>query len=555
MENARILVVEDEGIVAKDLIRRLQQLGHTVLATASSGHVAVQQAVALTPDVVLMDIHLPGEMDGIEAADQIRVRSGIPVIYVTGQAQDSTLQRAKVTEPFGYVLKPFDERELSVSIEMALYRHRMEETLRERERSNKEALEAEAAISTTLARMGRELSASLDTSTILDRLCQLTVEALSCDCSHTILWQAQDAVYTAVAEAGNSPEQWETIRALRLPPRCMAAITAGLEGQETIEAPSAAALDGPFLRLLEQLGITRVLFVGLRRGTELLGIQTACYRGQSAVVTPIQQRIAGGIAQIAVLALDNARLFEQAQDANRLKSDFLATMSHELRTPLNIILGYTQLLLQEQFGSLAPMQRLPLHKIDANAHQLLELVVALLDISRLEVGRLPVAIAPLHVSALVEELHNEIASTLEKPHLRVQWPTALNLPTVLTDRMKLKVILKNLLSNALKFTDSGGVNITVRWCDDGIEFSVSDTGIGMEPHILPIIFEPFRQGEQTLTRRHRGVGLGLYIVKRLLDTLGGTIAVSSEVGKGSSFRVWIPVTVSAPDDASIVTQC
>ena len=133
MKQARILVVEDECIVAADIQARLESLGYDVPTTVASGEKAVEKAGTLRPDLVLMDIQLKGFMDGVEAADQIRRRFGIPVIYLTANADHPTVQRAKVTEPFGYVIKPFEERELHTAIEVALYKHQAEQTLKESE--------------------------------------------------------------------------------------------------------------------------------------------------------------------------------------------------------------------------------------------------------------------------------------------------------------------------------------------------------------------------------------------------------------------------------------
>ena len=133
MTQARILVVEDESIVAADIQDRLESLGYEVPTTVASGEKAVEEAGSLRPDLVLMDIQLKGRMDGVEAADQIRQRFGIPVIYLTANADHPTVQRAKLTEPFGYVIKPFEERELHTAIEVALYKHNAEQTLKESE--------------------------------------------------------------------------------------------------------------------------------------------------------------------------------------------------------------------------------------------------------------------------------------------------------------------------------------------------------------------------------------------------------------------------------------
>ena len=133
MANAQIMVVEDEGVISKDIQNMLRNLGFSVPAIAFSGEEAIKKAAETHPDLVLMDIVLEGKMDGVEAAEQIRDRFDIPVVYLTAYADDNTLQRAKVTEPYGYILKPFEERELHTAIEIALYKHRMERKLRESE--------------------------------------------------------------------------------------------------------------------------------------------------------------------------------------------------------------------------------------------------------------------------------------------------------------------------------------------------------------------------------------------------------------------------------------
>ena len=131
MENAQILVVEDENIVALEIQSRLEGLGYVVLAIASSGEEAIQKAEETNPDLVLMDIKLKGDMDGIEAAEEIRTRFNLPVVYLTAYAEENTLQRAKITAPYGYILKPFEERELHANIEIAIYKHQMEQKVKE----------------------------------------------------------------------------------------------------------------------------------------------------------------------------------------------------------------------------------------------------------------------------------------------------------------------------------------------------------------------------------------------------------------------------------------
>ncbi len=407
-------------------------------------------------------------------------------------------------------------------------------------KQTEEALQQEVQISAALARVGRELIASLDTPTILDRLCQLTAKVLGCDHSNTVFWQPQEEAYVLAASYGHTAENMEMLRALKVPRSSLAELIACLEEQEVMEVETATAQDPMLQALLLQLGVTAGLYLALRRGKDLIGFQTVSYRGRTGF-SPSQKRIAQGTAQLASLALENARLLEQAQGASRLKSDFLATMSHELRTPLNIVIGFTELLLEDTFGPVPPKQAESLQRIRKAAYQELELITAMLDISRLEADRMPLEIEEVNVSELVGELTTEGQNLLrEKPGLDYEWEVAPELPLLRTDRLKLKVVLKNLLSNAVKFTDRGKVRVEARTRNGGIEIRVSDTGIGIAPEVQPLLFEMFRQGDSSTTRRHGGTGLGLYIVKRMLESLGGTVTVESEVGRGSTFRVQVP---------------
>lgn len=230
---------------------------------------------------------------------------------------------------------------------------------------------------------------------------------------------------------------------------------------------------------------------------------------------------------------------EQAESVNRLKSDFLSIMSHELRTPLISIIGYNDLLLDEVAGSLTEEQIDSLRKIDKNSKKLLDLINAILELSGLESKS--VELKEISVSSLIEEIKSDTRSLQEQSGLNFVWKVEPELPTLRTDSGRLKVVLKNLVSNAVKFTERGNVTVDAHRKDKGVEINVIDTGIGLSPEELPIIFEPFRQVESPLTRSHGGVGIGLYIVRRLLELLGGMIKVESKVGRGSAFRVWLPI--------------
>lgn len=411
----------------------------------------------------------------------------------------------------------------------------------ERKRTE-QLLRDEGQVSTALARVGRELIASLDVPTILHRLCQLTAEVLECDASQTFLWQPEKEAFTPVAGHGNTPEQWEALKVLSIPSTIVPEGLTRLKQEEVIQIIVDEGVDRPIARIAKRYGVTNLLVMALQRGVDIFGVQTAGYRRPHEAFTPQQERIARGIVQLASLALENARLLEVAEKANRLKTEFLATMSHELRTPLNVILGYTNILLEEETTSRTEHVKL-LHRVKRSAQELLELITATLDVSRLEAERMEVEIKEFQLSQLFEEIRAETQELQTKPNVRWEWRVEADLPALRTDPLKLKVVLKNLLGNAAKFTDAGAVVVAARRHGGGVEVCITDSGVGIPPESLSEIFDMFRQANGASTRFRGGVGLGLYIVNRLLALLRGAVTVESEIGKGSTFRVWLPLTM------------
>lgn len=237
------------------------------------------------------------------------------------------------------------------------------------------------------------------------------------------------------------------------------------------------------------------------------------------------------------------RAAAEAEEANRMKSQFVANVSHDLRTPLNAIIGYSQLLLDGIYGPLSERQRPPLDRLTRNSQELLKLISNVLDFSKMAAGKSSVDTAPVEISSLIKELLDEMKSLLDEKSLSVQCSGADTLPRIQSDAMKVKQIFTNLLSNAVKFTDEGGITIQAedRPERSGIEIAIQDTGIGIRKEERSRIFESFYQVNQARTT---GTGLGLRIVEDLVHLLKGEIDVQSEYGKGSTFTVFLPYRIN-----------
>src|SRR5947208_7489966 len=232
----------------------------------------------------------------------------------------------------------------------------------------------------------------------------------------------------------------------------------------------------------------------------------------------------------------------ELEQASQLKSQFLANMSHEFRTPLNAILGYTSMLLQGVSGDLAAPQKNKMLRVDSNARHLLSIINDILDISRIEAGKMPLHLEEFEMPALVAELLAEVEPLIQKARLQTLTDLPPGTALVLSDRQKVKQIVLNLLTNAIKFTPHGQVKVMVREDERGgeVNIAVEDTGIGIAPQDQDKVFEDFRQADDSVTREYGGAGLGLAICRRLAKMLDGRIELQSRLGRGSTFTLVIP---------------
>jgi signal transduction histidine kinase/ActR/RegA family two-component response regulator len=263
----------------------------------------------------------------------------------------------------------------------------------------------------------------------------------------------------------------------------------------------------------------------------------------SAAFTEQHERIASAIAAWASLALENARLYLAARDADRLKDEFLAVLSHELRTPLNAIVGYARLL-RGGLLSGTKMER-GLETLDRNATALTQIVEDVLDISRIVTGKIRLDVQPVDLSSLVQNAVSTVLPAADAKSIRIETIIDPRVGPVSGDPGRLQQVAWNLLSNAVKFTPKNGrVQVRVECVNSHVELAVSDTGIGINPDFLPYVFERFRQADGSMSRKAGGLGLGLSIVRHIIEMHGGSVQAASEGdGCGATFRVRLPLMI------------
>jgi signal transduction histidine kinase/DNA-binding response OmpR family regulator len=516
LPRARILVVDDHpaNLVALEAV--LEPLGHEIVR-CSSGEEALRELLAREFALILLDVQMPG-MDGFKTAQLIKSRPKcreVPIIFITALSRDSAhVFRGYSHGAVDYLLKPFDgdilRSKVSVFVELFLQKEKIRqqaEQLRERDR--------EAAEKRTQERIHRLFDAM--------PLC---------------VWGA-----TLTGESYYCSKVWTSYSGLE----ARASNCFGIDAVHPTDAARASAAIDEALKS----GLPLETEVRFRRASDdvyrwhlLRAVpdhdEAGVVNGWIGTAIDIEEHKRSEQARIDLLAQERESRAE-AQAANRMKDEFLATVSHELRTPLTAILGWTRII---RGGKLDPARFIRgLDVIERNGRAQAAIIDDILDVSRIITGKLRLELDAIDLPPMVQAAIDTVRPAADAKNIRIEWISELPNQRYSGDPDRLQQIVWNLLSNAIKFTPKDGhVEIFTAQVNSHLEIRVTDSGQGIDRAFLPHVFDRFRQADGTSTRRHGGLGLGLAIVRHLVELHGGTVEVDSPgEGLGASFTVRLPV--------------
>jgi signal transduction histidine kinase len=536
--NTQVLLVEDNQGDA-GLVRFALRAESSGDYSFSAAHVLrLDEALKLLNeksfDLVLLDLSLP-DGQGLDTLTRIRQAAPeLPIVIITGLNDESMAVEAVRRGAQDYLVKgQADSQAVIRAILYSIERKRIEVQL-EKQRARQAALHE----------VNRAITSTLDLHAVLEIFLEKVAELLPAVAISVRLVNDETGELEPLACRGLDEGSWKEVR---MPLRSQSVLVGG----EVVVIPDLATdartsgYDFPAHR-----GLNAYVGVPLKAQGKSLGVIGFYARARSGF-THDEIDLITTLAGQAAVAILNSRVHERLKSAHaaleetlEIKSVLVGVMAHELKTPIQIMLGSAELLASGLCGELNPDQLERIQAIEASGNELLELIKSALDMARLEHGKMPLSVSQVSVSELFAELKSESAAAFRQKGIELDigllWPGL----TIRSDKVKLKEVLRNLLDNARKYTQSGKVTVEFAVRDkETIEFCVRDTGVGISSELLPKIFDMFYQADTT-AKDQAAAGLGLNIVKRLVLAMAGQIEVSSEVGKGTTFRVILPTQVS-----------
>jgi len=527
-----VLITEDDSISAKFLNEALLKLGYKVVAIAQTAEESISKAIEFSPDIVIMDINLPGEIDGIEATKQIRSKLNIPVIYLTGAADTDTLERALKTEPNGYVLKPFKKQELFTVIEMALYRDSLEKKLKA----------SEQLMALTLECIGDGLITT-DTDGFVT-LINKEAEKLTGFSLKNIKGKKITEVYPVKIE-GNK-EYFKNFNSLL-------AHYQHNEGNQDLILISKDNYKIPVNQTIAPIKDEYKLIKGyiitfrdislkkkaeetLKRINEELEFRVS---ERTTELKNTNEELKNEINKRKIVEHNLYKALEKEKELSELKSRVVTTVSHEFKTPLTSIYSSAELL--QKYEDKEPVnEKISNHyKIIKNSARVLtQMINDVLLIEKFEADKYDFKFEKENIKNFVESIIDEFKISSGKKHIFNIFSE--NIPeNSLIEKTLLRRILNNIISNSVKYSKPGTqIDITIKYSDETFEIKIVDFGIGIPEEDKKHLFNLFHRARNVIN--YDGTGLGLSIIQKSVDLLKGSIVLKSELGIGTTFTVTIP---------------
>jgi len=621
MNEIKILVVEDEAIVARNIEKRLSNAGYHISGLVTTAKEAIEKAHSTKPDLVLMDIKLKGEMDGIEAAKIIRKTFRLPIIFLTSYTDEETFQRAKITEPFGYLIKPFEIKELNRTVEMALYKNKIDNELFENQQRYEIAVEAgktgvwefwpteqkyfsDKNLKSLYGFNENELSDNLEDWSALvykdDR--PLMTEAfgkflegskkefklehriykkngsIGWVVDHGLLFYADDdkplrliGTTTDITERKNSElalkkseEKFRNI--FESAGIGMALITPGGEYFQVNHSfcemlgYSESELLEMNLRDIthpadmdETINLKQLMLTNKDISRKQIEKRYRSKNGETvwAIVTVSLLRDFEGKPLYFIAQIQNISKRKKAEETlekyaeelkllNASKDKFFSIISHDLRSPFNALLGITEYMAQYYKDMSEDEIKNSVSNIYRSSQKLYNLILNLLEWSRIQSGRFEVEKSVINLTELGAEIMNLYCESTANKYIELVNNIKENI-LIYADRYMIDTIMRNFVSNSIKFTNSGGkIIINAMINGHNAEVSVTDNGIGISSENQRNLFRIDEQYRRDGTAKEKGTGLGLILCKEFIEKNGGVLWVESEEGKGSRFSFTVP---------------
>ncbi len=619
--NQSILIVEDDKNVAVVIKHMLRSLNYTIVGITPTGEEALKILEKVKPDLILMDIMLEGELDGIETTEIINKSYDIPVIYLTAYSDDKSIQRAKLTQPYGFIVKPFEVNDLKGSVEIALYKKNMERKLKESELWFKATLSSigDGVIATDeydnvkfINHVFEELTSQSSQdclgkklSDIYETNLDLSTESIVCqsddksnaDISTSKILITKDGRHIPIEEKicpiknDFGTEIGKVISFRDLSKRRKAQLQAisakdyylnffeefpvliwraNKDAQFNYFNPSWLEFSGRSIESQIYKGwmenihpddlhsFTHAFEVAFKNRTKFetefrLRGKDAEYHWLICVANPFNDLngnfngfigISYDITNKYTLEDELRKAKDLSEVSNKAKSLFIANMSHEIRTPLNGIMGLIDILMETKLDT---EQLEYVDMIKESAHTLLGLLNNLLDFSKIEDNKEQLNESNLDLRYIINEIVYPYQAQAKRKGVFLKTNVSDSVPPILIgDEKKIQRVIANLLSNSVKFTEHGNISIiiaedvvhsaNIRENKMLVHFCISDTGIGIPKEKHKMIFDSFTQVDPSSTRRYSGSGLGLSIVKKLVEMMNGKVWLESEFGMGSKFH-------------------